>query len=653
MTLSKLSRRNARRQASDYLIYFVTIVMVCAMLYAFNALIFTDEIKQLSTLMDNLTITIVLASVVVVFIIGWLVAYSTGFMLSRRSRELGTYLLIGLENKQVARLFLLENLAVGAVALVFGIPLGNLVFQVLKAILLTMFSTPYRFSYVFSLKAIGITLSYLVLIYFFALRRSRKRIREMKIYDLIYFERQNESEVVKKGKTRRVMFVFSIVLGVVGTILLILMQFVLGVIGAACVIAFLYCFFLSFSSGVPAFFDNKPERKFRGQNLLIFRTLTSKLATMGMVMATISLLFTATLFTEELGLVFNGIFNGRVERNSFDLLYVTDDESRSDDRLEYIQERVELTDVWQYRLYLWPESSVLSYLVKNTGYMIYSYEHDYNSCVLMGFSDYCALRAMLGYPEVTMEPGRYIIHCMPYLKDTLSRWDEPMSTNAGDLVPGEIYTEEFCQNLWNGNGHQLLMVVPDEVCEERPCVRYVLAAMTAQPLTESEYNDIFSSDGKVIDGLSTASSDWDLLHSKANALAEAASFSALIVFPLFYLALTLAMTAVTILTIQQLSEAGRYRRQFELLRKLGMSARDMSRALFRQFAIYYALPVIPAVLIAVPFIPSLTGVVEAGTMVGASSAPVIIAVTLGLFFLIYFIYIVIAYTSMKRNVLAA
>ena len=36
-----------------------------------------------------------------------------GFMLQRRSRELGTYILIGLENKQVARLFFLENLALG------------------------------------------------------------------------------------------------------------------------------------------------------------------------------------------------------------------------------------------------------------------------------------------------------------------------------------------------------------------------------------------------------------------------------------------------------------------------------------------------------------------------------------------------------------
>ena len=117
MTLSKLSWRTAQRQARDYLVYFVTVVMAAALIYAFNGLVFSQEIAALSTQMRNLPLMIVLASLAVVAVVGWLVSYTTGFMLTRRSRELGTYLLIGLEPRQVARLFFLENLAVGAVAL--------------------------------------------------------------------------------------------------------------------------------------------------------------------------------------------------------------------------------------------------------------------------------------------------------------------------------------------------------------------------------------------------------------------------------------------------------------------------------------------------------------------------------------------------------
>ncbi len=653
MTLSKLSLRNAKRQAGDYLIYFVTVVMVCAMLYAFNCLVFSEEIHALSGMMDNMTLTIVLASIVVIFIIGWLVSYTTGFMLSRRSRELGTYLLIGLENKQVARLFFLENLSVGGVALLFGIPLGNLVYQALRAILLTMFSAPYHFHYNFSLKAIGLTYVYFAAIYFFALLRSRKRIRRMKIYDLIYFERQNEAELVKESKTRKTLFAASIAFGIAGTFLLMTAaKLLIGVIGAGCIIVFIYGFFTSFSSGVPAFFERKPERKYQGQNLMIFRTLTAKLAAMGIVMATVALLFTATLLTEGAGMVFNGIFQGRLERDAFDLLFVTDSESRRDMCLENMTDQIPLTASWQYKLYQGVDDSLVAYLEETAGYHRFSYSDDYNSNVLMAYSDYAALRDMLGLPVAELEPNRYIIHCMPYLEETLRQWNQPLLLDGKTLSRGKIYTEQFAQNCWNGNGHQVLLVIPDEACVTRPVIRFALAAMTEYNITVEQYEILQGSLYlRPVARVTTFMNDWDYLYSKAINLRDVAVWSAMSVFPLFYLALTLAMTAATVLTVQQLSEAGRYRRQFELLRKLGMDSGEMRRALFRQLAIYYLMPVIPPVLVAIPFILDMCNGVEPGTMVGASSPPMILAVSLGLFFLVYLIYTVVAYIGMKQNVL--
>lgn len=199
VTLSKLSLRNARRQARDYLVYFVTIVMSAALIYAFNGLVFSQEIRRLSAALDVMPLIIVLASIVVVCIIGWLVQYTISFMLTRRGRELGTYILTGLENSQVARLFFLENLAVGGIALLLGTILGNLIFQALRAVMLTLFRAPYTFRFSFSLNAVLLTIFYFALVYLFALFRSRRRIRTMKICDLIYSERQNEKELLKKA----------------------------------------------------------------------------------------------------------------------------------------------------------------------------------------------------------------------------------------------------------------------------------------------------------------------------------------------------------------------------------------------------------------------------------------------------------------------
>lgn len=653
MTYSKLSLRNAKRQAGDYAIYFVTIVLVCAMLYAFNCLVFSAEIHVLSGLLDNMTLMIVLASIAVVLIIGWLVAYTMGFMLSRRSRELGTYLLIGLENKQVARLFFLENLFVGGVALLCGVPLGNLIYQGLRAILLTMFSQPYHFHYSFSPSAIGLTLVYFAAIYFFALLRSRKRIRRMKIYDLIYFERQNEAALVKSSQTRKVLFIVSIAFGIVGTFLLVTARkLLIGVMGAGCIIVFMYGFFTSFSSGVPAWFDRKPERKYQGQNLMIFRTLTAKLATMGIVMATVSLLFTATLLTEGAGMVFNGIFQGRMEKDTFDLLFVSDQEDHTDRCRKSMEEQLPLTALWQYRLYQGGDNGLVDYLEETAGYQRLSYSRDTDRVLLMAYSDYAALREMLGLPAAQPEPGRYLIHCLPYLEEALRRWQQPLILDGETLSQGGIYTEQFAQNRWNGNGHQFLLIVPDEVCAARPVLRFALAAMTQYNITAQQYDTLSRSLAeRAADGVHLNGDDWDYLLSKAANLRDVAAWSAMSVFPLFYLALTLAMTAATVLTVQQLSEAGRYRRQFILLRKLGMDSRELQRALLGQLAVYYCMPVIPPVLIAIPFILELCGMVDKGVLVGAGSPSVILSVSLGLFFLVYLLYTVIACLNMKRNVL--
>lgn len=645
MTYSKLAMRNAKRQAKDYLVYFVTVVMAAALLYAFNGLVFSQEMQALASGMASLPPMIMLASIVVVCIFGWLVSYSTQFMLSRRSRELGTYILIGLENKQVARLFFLENLVVGGCALVLGIALGGLLYQALRAIVLALFGQLYYFALALSLPATGLTVAYFVLIYLHALRKSHKRIRRMKIYDLIYFDRQNESAVIQTSKKRRRVFSVSIVLGMIGTGLLMAGDMLLGVIGAGVIIIFLFGFFLSFASGVPAFFDKRPARKYKGQNLLVFRTLTAKLTTMGIVMATISMIFIATIISEGSGLVFRGIFEGRADNYScFDLcISVSSSEQDHTPYLDYIDGNIPVESDLIYSVYQGNGNQVSRFLEESatqTKFLCY-----YDTDLILRYSDYAALRAMLGYPEVSLEPGTCLIHCMGYLERVLTEYDIPIIVGGTTLVPGGVYTEPFNQYGWDTNGGNFVLVVPDELAENQPVAHRIYCALTTQPVTSEQFEALRSIRND------DTRPEHDTLHGAADEQAEAAAQTAVLVFPLFFLALALTMTAATILTIQQLSETERFRRQFELLRKLGMQRQEMEKTLRNQFAIYYAMPALPALLIGVPFIFHLSTLPEPGVMIGHNSPGVITGISLGLFFLIYAVYILLAHISLKRNVL--
>lgn len=643
MTYFKLSLRNARRQARDYLVYFATIVMVAALIYAFNGLIFSREMQNLSQQMRTLPMMIVMASMVVIGIISWLVSYTINFMLERRSREFGLYVLIGLENRQVAQLFFLENVVVGGCALALGILLGNLFYQILRAIVLTLFGVAYTFSFPFSLPVVGLTLLCFALIYFFAQLKSRKRIRLMKIHDLIYFDRQNEGMVIQTGKKRRRIFTLSLVLGFVGTILLMLRDMLLGLIGAGFIIAFLYSFFLSFASGVPAYFEKRPWQKYQGQTLLIFRTLTAKLATMGVVMATIALLFTATLVSEGCGLIFRGLFYGRARENScFDIMIgISDLRQDYGDYLEYIHDNIPVESQYQYAVYRGESAQVRDYLMENTTYYAY---HDCD--LVMAYSDYASLRRMLGYPEITLEPGQYLIHCRTYLEDLLGKYTQPVPLNGQTLIPGGVHCEPLGQYGWDVNGSDYILVVPDVLAEHCRVKHYLYVAMTAEPLSETQYDDL-----RNIRRSRAQNHDYDNIIVRSQEERDAATWTAMMVFPLYYLALVLTMTSATILTIQLLSESGRYQRQFRLLQKLGMDQQEMAGTLRKQFTVYYAMPAIPPLLIGIPFIWHLSRIPEPGILVGTSGPAAIIGVAVGLYLLIYLIYILLAYTSLKRNVL--
>ena len=70
-----------------------------------------------------------------------------------------------------------------------------------------------------------------------------------------------------------------------------------------------------------------------------------------------------------------------------------------------------------------------------------------------------------------------------------------------------------------------------------------------------------------------------------------------ITFPLEYIALIFIFVAMTILAVQQLSDSGKYRFRYDVLKKLGMNQKEVDQVIFRQLALYYLVPALAAVAI--------------------------------------------------------
>ena len=107
--LGKLAVRNTKRSIKDYLIYLITVTIAFSLIFAFNLVASSEEVIELSTGMDTFKYILAFVNVVIIFVICFLINYTTKFMFEKRSKELGTYMLLGIRKKEIARLLVIEN----------------------------------------------------------------------------------------------------------------------------------------------------------------------------------------------------------------------------------------------------------------------------------------------------------------------------------------------------------------------------------------------------------------------------------------------------------------------------------------------------------------------------------------------------------------
>jgi len=108
-----LARRNIKRSAKDYVIYFITIIFIVMIMYSFLALGFSADIISISENMPIFTTYIIALSVIVTLISSFIVSYAVGFMLKQRKKEFAIYELLGMEVGAIQKLFLIENAVIG------------------------------------------------------------------------------------------------------------------------------------------------------------------------------------------------------------------------------------------------------------------------------------------------------------------------------------------------------------------------------------------------------------------------------------------------------------------------------------------------------------------------------------------------------------
>ena len=194
---SKLALRNVRRSFRDYGVYLLTLTFGVCLFYTFNSIdgqgVMVYLAQSQNPMAQMIQTILDIFSVFVAVVLACLILYANTFLIRRRKRELGIYLLLGLSQRQVSGLLVLETLVIGLISLAAGLLLGLAASQGLSALTLSMFSIRVdAFALAFSPRAAVRTVGYFGLIFLLVMVFSGIQVSRARLIDLMQGERKNE-----------------------------------------------------------------------------------------------------------------------------------------------------------------------------------------------------------------------------------------------------------------------------------------------------------------------------------------------------------------------------------------------------------------------------------------------------------------------------
>ena len=193
--LNKLAFRNVKRSIKDYIIYLITITISFSLIFALNLISSSEAVVELSKGLDTFAYVLYFINAIVIFVICFLINYTTKFMFEKRSKEFGMYMLLGIKKKKISQMFLIENLLIGLLSLVLAIPIGFIVSQFMSMVIVSILGLPQAIFIELNMMSILLLLLYFAIIYVLVLFRANHRMKKINIHDLLYLEKQNEQKI--------------------------------------------------------------------------------------------------------------------------------------------------------------------------------------------------------------------------------------------------------------------------------------------------------------------------------------------------------------------------------------------------------------------------------------------------------------------------
>ena len=679
---AKLAKSNAKKSIKDYLIYFITITICVSLFYAITSLSSSsyELITEESYNFKALNLILKYSTYIITAILILLVAYVNKYMIKRRKREFATYVLLGAEQKSVALMFFIETIVIGILAIISGIFVGTLFSQVITAIILISAKQEVVFNLRLYMDTVLITFIFFIAIFCIIGVHNVIVLRKIKLIDMLNAHKQVEFKFKRSGKVYSVIFILAIILYVIcGSCTIKLMNSkidysvrMLMYIGISLITFILGTYALFYSIAyIMIYIKNKRINfKYEGTNLFLIGSIVSKIKTAPILMATISMTFLGAMISFIITLVMAqwalGYLDMRVPydidiRNNYSTSFL--EEANINDvqelpKLDYI----EIIDYLKDKGYDADSyCQVEKYIVKADG--------NSESTLAIRLSDFNQLRSMLGYKEIDLKDNEFTTQWYSAITD--EEINNYIKNHSTFNIDGKVlkiseksnYKESIGEGFYSPFSDSI-MILPDEICDnleflETNFVANINSEMSYEEANEFQNNYVNEwfrkNNSKFVEKYSN---EWDITYRVIGTSVKSLETNNILVTTLamrilgIYLGAVLLMISLTVLSLSQLAESIEHKDRFNILRKLGVEDKEISKIILKQISIYFIVPIFIAMIGVAIFIYNFYIFYKDIITVFVGDGTFILSIIFGmaLMLCVYICYFGGTYYTFKRNI---
>ena len=619
MRTIKLIYRNLVRNIRDYLIYFMTLVISISVFYAFNAALQSGALESINAdfrqLSGVISTTLTLLSRMISILIGFLILYVNRFLLKRRNKELGIYMLLGMKKQKISMIFLGETFLIGLISLVTGIFWGTFLAQLLAIVCLRVFGGQVSdFALSFSVDALNNTLLCFGIIYFLAMAFNVVTVSKVKLIDLLNAERKNE-ELKKSGNTVCAISFAAGILCLVASAFMLRTKDVMpdknrmiggGILITAATVLIFY------SAAVVFLLAARRNRKFyfKGINCFIVRQVGSRIKGNFLSMSVVCILLTVTILLTTTSISI-AVTMANLSKNFTPYDFVLSYEGEDADVIhaaanyEYPADLSAIIDTSFQIEDKCANDLTYGQLFEGQETQFWDIDSVLPECsvCILSISDNNKCLTAQGYPAVELSEDEFIINCnykgtYQYMKYFADHTDS-LTVNGKKLHLADKKMKEYVYEMTSvSNNDRGTLIVPDEVAALSETDMYTLQGFWKKG-TDTDYAN--SMLNRLVEhDLDNTPFGWT---SKARIYTMYYLAFGLPVYEFSYLGIIFLLISVALISVQQLTEMSDNRMRYRILRNQGVSDKMQRSAVTRQVGIYFAAPLALAVIYTVFSLP--------------------------------------------------